>query len=288
MIFLVLSVLCSTSIFIIFRLFAKLGINNLYAIVGNYVVAATLGFFVAEEKFSISQIVHQKWFFGAIFIGLLFIALFQLMAKSTQTLGVAGVSVVVKMSVVLPVFAGFLLYNERLKWLPIVGIMLAIASVFLSTAKKSNEHKKTTIKLFWLAVLLFLGSGAIDVLLKFAEQNWLAPNEAAFFSATLFMSAFFWGLLFTIFQLKKNIAPKPIDLVGGILLGIPNFGSIYFLLAALSSSGWPSAAIYPVNNVAIVLLSAACGILFFKEKLNRTNWLGLALGVLAIVFIAFG
>jgi multidrug transporter EmrE-like cation transporter len=44
--------------------------------------------------------------------------------------------------------------------------------------------------------------------------------------------------------------------------------------------------VFPVNNVAIIALSAAFAVWFFRERLNSANWWGLALAVAAIGLIA--
>ncbi len=76
------------------------------------------------------------------------------------------------------------------------------------------------------------------------------------------------------------------NVLGGIALGIPNFGSIYFLVLALRTNGMESSTIFPLNNVAIVMISTFLGILLFKEKMLPKNWIGIALAVASIILIA--
>jgi len=272
-----------------FNLFGKYKVHNLYAILVNYVVAAALGLAVSTQSIHINQIAEKSWLWGAVGIGFLFIVLFQLMAKVSQMLGVSRVSIAVKMSVVLPVVAGIWLFGEHLSSLSWLGVLLALAAVFLGTYKKKETQATVSILILLMPVVLFLGSGLVDISMKYAQHFWLQTNEEALFSAVLFGSAFLWGILFSVYQIFiKKIMPQWRDLFGGILLGIPNFGSIYFLLKTLDTSGWPSAAIYPVNNVAIVLLSAILGVAFFKETMSKINLIGLASGLLAIYFIFLG
>jgi drug/metabolite transporter (DMT)-like permease len=193
------------------------------------------------------------------------------------------------MSVVLPVVAGVWLYGESLGYWGVSGVVLALVAVFLGTYKKEKREGGMSLKTIWLPVVLFLGSGLVDISMKYAEFHWIKPGEEAMFSGLLFASAFIWGLGFSTYQmLRHKRFPKWRDVLWGILLGIPNFGSIYFLLQALDQSGWPSAAIFPVNNVAIVLLSAVIGMVLFREKLTSLNYAGLAAGVLAIILISWG
>lgn len=240
-------------------------------------------------SFQIYAIAQKPWVLGAFAIGFLFITLFQLMAKVAQLLGVSRVSIAVKMSVVLPVIAGIWLYNEHLLPLAWVGVSLALIAVFLGTYKKKEAGKTFSLLLVAMPVVLFFGSGLVDISMKYAQHFWLQPNEEAMFSAVLFGSAFLWGCAFSAYLLFiKKVKPQWRDVLGGMLLGMPNYGSIYFLLKALDRSGWPSAAIYPVNNVAIVLLSTILGVVLFKEKMSKFNVAGIVAGVLAIYFISSG
>ena len=106
MIYLVLSVLCTSFLFVIFKLFDVYKVQTLYAIVVNYVVACTVGLLISDNEFNFAEIVQKSWFFGAIALGIFFILVFNLMAKTAQVAGVSVASVATKMSLVIPVVLG--------------------------------------------------------------------------------------------------------------------------------------------------------------------------------------
>jgi multidrug transporter EmrE-like cation transporter len=76
------------------------------------------------------------------------------------------------------------------------------------------------------------------------------------------------------------------NVVAGIVLGIPNFFSIYYLIRLLNSDWLESSAAIPVNNIGIVVASALVAILFFKEPFTQWRAVGIALSILAIILIA--
>jgi multidrug transporter EmrE-like cation transporter len=290
MAYLAISIFSSTAIFIIFKWFDHFKVNNLYAIITNYIVAGSLGYALTTNKLSLAEVGEVSWLLPTIGIGFLFISLFQVMAYTAQKIGVSRVSIAVKMSVVLPVIAGVWLYKEQLSIVVISGIILALLAVYLGTKKPATAvgNKKNKL-LLALPIVLFFGNGSIDVLLKYAQHFWLDAQELATFSGLLFFFAFLWGIVFGIIQiLRKGIFPTAKDIIAGVVLGVPNFGSIYFLLKALDSSTLPSAAIYPINNVAIVGLSAIAGVFMFKEHLSRINLIGLFSAIMSIILIAYG
>ncbi|MEM6686489.1 MAG: EamA/RhaT family transporter, partial [Bacteroidota bacterium] len=76
MIYLALSVLISSSLLVIFKLFDKYQVNTFQAIVVNYLAAFCCGFFFYRNGITISEITTRPWFTGAVILGFLFIAVF--------------------------------------------------------------------------------------------------------------------------------------------------------------------------------------------------------------------
>jgi len=87
LIYLLLSITASTLIFIIFKTLGKYKINTLQAIVVNYFTAFTTGIISYNGVVNPSEIITKKWFFGAIALGFLFIAIFNVMALTAQRNG---------------------------------------------------------------------------------------------------------------------------------------------------------------------------------------------------------
>ena len=285
MIYLLLSVFFSTSLFVIFKYFDIYKIDTLKAIVVNYIVAFILGFVLAEESITFANIPDQPWFFGALVLGLLFVSIFFVMALTAQRNGVSVVSVAGKMSVVIPIIFGVILYNESLSTIKIIGIILAIVAVYLASVKNNLEkHKKAGLL---LPVILFLGSGAIDTTLKYVEINFVSENEVSIFSGSLFGFAGVFGLIFLLFKtIQKREVFGVKNLIAGIVLGIPNYYSIVFLIKALQTKGIESSTLFTINNVGIVVVSTLVGLLIFKESFSLKNKIGIALAVIGIVLVA--
>ncbi|WP_430413247.1 EamA family transporter [Kordia sp.] len=283
MIYLILSVCISSSLFVIFKLFDKYQVNTFQAIVTNYLVAFLLGFFFYGNGITISEISQKSWMIGAIILGILFISIFMIMATTAQRNGLSVASVASKMSVVIPVIFAVIVYNEHVSVLKIAGIILALVAVYLTTIKKDGGAFDRKKLLF--PTLLFLGSGVIDTSIKYMETKYVAEGETPIFSAAIFGCAFIIGIVVVTIRRDFKITGKTI--LGGIALGIPNFYSIVFLLKALRPDQLgDSSTVFPINNVAIVMLSTIFGIILFKEKLITKNWIGIAIAIVSIAMIA--
>lgn len=286
MINLYLSIGCSALIFIIFKYFEKVKVHNLGAIVVNYFIAGSVGVLTSTKNYSLSDSFHSDWFFNAIILGVVFISLFNIMAVTTQKFGAPIASIANKMALVIPVVFAIIFYNEEASVLKIIGITLALFGLFFSTfskRKSTNKEQKTGI---WLPILLFIGSGFIDTFLKYSQGKFINSSlDAQQFSSTIFFTAFSLGLIIVLFKARKEFLNVK-TLIAGTILGIVNYGSIFFLVESFSSTGMESSVIFPINNMGVVLLAAIASYFVFKEKLSKVNLFGLALSLVALLIIS--
>lgn len=284
MIYLLLSITASTLIFIIFKLLDKFKINTLQAIVVNYFTACLFGVWSYDEPLNVGEILESKWLLGAIVLAFLFIAVFNVMAITAQRNGISVVSVASKMSVIIPVVFGIYAYNEGIGAQKIIGIILALVAVYLTSVRPKTTSNLAKGLLF--PILLFFGSGIIDTSIKYIETTYISENGIPIFSATIFAFAFIIGstiLIYRSFKKSRNIPFKTI--IAGSALGIVNYYSMYYLLKALNHESLESSTLFTVNNVAIVMISTLLGLLAFKESISKTNWFGILLAIVSIVLV---
>jgi drug/metabolite transporter (DMT)-like permease len=284
MVYLVTATLLGFAIFVVFRLFKKFGIDNLHAITANYAIAATVSFLSFDSPVSTGMVLEASWFPLVLIIGVLFIGVFFLFAHSAQKAGVAVTAVSSKMSVAIPAAGGFIFFSEASSLLKIAGIVAALLAFYLTFRKK--DQMISDWKTLYLPVFLFLGTGLNDLLMKTADYHYI-ENDLLLLLSVIFSVALVIGVFMLTYKLWKNknyFDPK--SLAAGVLLGLINFGSTYFLFKSMEH--FDSSLMFPVRNTGIVVLSALAGYFVFAEKLNRTNWLGILLAVVAILLVASG
>jgi drug/metabolite transporter (DMT)-like permease len=284
LIYLLLSITASTLIFIIFKLLDRYNIDILQTIVVNYFIACVFGIWSYDQPLNIGEVLNAKWLFGAIGLGFLFIAIFNVMALTAQRNGLSVASVASKMSVIIPIIFGIYVYHEGVGAQKIIGILLALIAVYLTSVKAKTTSNIT--KGLWLPIILFIGSGIIDTSIKYLETTYVSEHGIPIFSATIFAFAFVIGSSILLYKSIK--APKKFPLktlFAGSILGIVNYFSIYYLLKALNHESLESSTLFTVNNVAIVMVSTLLGLLVFKETISKTNWLGIALAVVSILLV---
>lgn len=288
MIYLIGSIVLSSYLTLAFKGCEKYGINVFQAIVINYITCVITGS-VVNGSFPVSTSSFSfTWFHWACGMGVLFISLFNIIGITAQKNGVAVASVANKLSLIIPVVLSIYLYNEPLSSIKWVGVFIALVAVIFTCYTPSDNNKKTSVN-YLLPVLLFLGSGILDAIINHVQKNYVNADNSNAYLISGFLSAATIGVTILIIQLirgKQKLAVK--NIIAGILIGIPNYFSIWCLIKFLKQSPWQSNASIPVNNMGIVLFSAVTAWLLFKEKLSIINWLGILFSLMAIALIAFG
>jgi len=277
MISLSLTILFTVSLFIFFKEFDKRNINTHQAITFNYFTAAILATLLYNNPLFYTDIINVSWLYHTIALGMFFVVMFNVMAKTTQKLGISIASIASKMSLVIPVIAAlFFQRNLELSIYNYFGIFLALIAIFL-TFKKKQKNKKS-IK---IAIILFFGAGILDSFLDYIREKYLESiNDFNIFIILVFTIAFLTGFVLIIFK-RNKITVR--NIIAGILLGIPNYFSIYFVLLSLDSLG--GAIVFPVLNIGVVLISTIFSYLIYKENLNKENWFGIILACISIFLV---
>lgn len=284
MIYLISTILFSTSIVITFRLFARFRIDNLQAITVNYLVAAAMSYLFFREPFAFAELPARAWFPYAGVIGFTYILVFVVFALSAQKAGIAVTSVSSKMSVVIPVSVGIMAYAEPLNAIKLTGIIASLLAFYLTFMKKQEQRIDKRVLL--LPVLLFLGNGANDTLTKHAQMFHVGQETLLFLGTVFFSSMLIGGTMLAVRTVKGRQSFHGRNLLAGVWLGFLNFFSSYFFLLSLGI--FESSVFFPVFNVSIVSLSALAGYFFFREQLSVINRIGILLALVAILLIALG
>jgi drug/metabolite transporter (DMT)-like permease len=283
MIFLFAALFFSTAIFIVFRYFARYGIHTLPALTVNYLLAALAGLGSGTSGGHASGLLNQPWVLMAVVMGLTFMLTFVVFAVSTRKAGVALTVVSGKMSIVLSASVGFVMLGEPAGFLKLAGIATALVAFWLANAGKSNQGEGKGY--YFLPVLIFLGSGVNDSLMKLSGVYFPDRNAIDYLTVT-FATAFAMGLILTVIQLLRHrISIRMKDIYAGLLLGGLNWFSTWFFIRGIDQL--PISLFVPVFNAALVFLAGIAGVFVFGEKLSTTNKLGILLAVAAIVAVAF-
>ena len=183
---------------ILFKMFEKYNVDNLQALIVNYLTAGFCSYFFLESNFSIEYIFKSKWLLHAIIIGSFFIVVFLFYGLGTQKVGISITTVANKMSLIIPVSAAIVLYEDKLTFIKIIAFLLALLGIYLSSTRAGQLSFDK--RYLWIIIIIFLGQGISDAIFNDFAQNF--PNEKGYL---FFMTLFFCSISDRTYNLFSKI-----------------------------------------------------------------------------------
>lgn len=289
MFYLLGSIVLTSYLTLVIKACERYRVSIFQAILFNYITCVITGSFVNGSFPVNASVMGTPWFRWACLMGVFFVSIFNTLGATTQKIGVAVASVANKLSLIIPVVLSVYLYGERIGIWKGVGVAMALLAVVLTCYRSKPVLQGVGGMINFLPLILFIGSGLLDALINHVQKNYVTGENQNAYLISGFLSAATIGsciLLIQYLRGKQVFAWK--NLLAGIIIGIPNYFSIWCLVKFLKVSPWQSSASIPMNNMGIVLFSAVAAWLLFRERLSKINWAGIVLSMVSIWLIAFG
>lgn len=283
MVYVILSVFCSVTVGILLKL-AKKKEYSFYQIINiNYLVAWVMTLLIYKPKLKTNLSFSTTSIVLSLCLLLPIVFLFQ--AKAITYSGIVKTDIAQRMSLFLPLFFSFVVLKETFNNYKWIGIILAFMAIFLTFYRKKNAENGTNKKWYFL-LLVLLGFGSIDILFKqVAILKELQFTEILFL---VFPGAFLISLFISGYYLIKQKETFNKQVISwGISVGILNFGNISLYIKAHQALATSPSTVFASMNMGVIILGSLVGILIFKEKMNRWNYLGIVLSLLAIGLITY-
>ena len=278
MLFLILSIICSVSVGVIFKIARRYFINISQIVAANYLFALVLCYFFFSPDLTAVG-VDAPWGIY-ISLGVLLPSVFLFLAASIKYMGIVKTDAAQRLSLFIPILAAWLIFGEKFNALKITAFGIAFPALLLILNKPSENTKN---KWIYPAIVL-VGFGLIDILFKQIAIVTNLPYTTSLF--VVFALAFVIMTVVVGFEIgfkKAKLNYK--NLLFGSLVGIFNFGNILFYLKAHQSFAENPSTVFAGMNMGVILIGSLTGIFIFKEKLSKMNYVGLFLALIAIVLI---
>jgi len=278
MIFVIISIICSITVGILFKLAKRYKINVQQAITWNYLTAILLGYFFFKPVLSGLKFPASPTYY---YLGILLPCIFWVLSKSVKNIGIAKTDIAQRLSLVIPLLASYFLFGESFSPLKITGLALAFISIVLMLSNKSSTDKKS---MYSYPILVFIGFGTVDILFKQLASNTVVPYTISLLF--VFCLAFIISTLATAYLIAfKKQKLELINLLCGLILGIFNFCNILFYLKAHKALAGSPSVVFASMNIGVVVMGTLIGYYLFKERLNKINFVGVGLAIAAIIMI---
>lgn len=286
MIFLFLTILCTSALFILFRVYTNLKINIFQTIVWNYVVCTLTGILQQYDLLNQALYVkHMETVLAASMLGSCFLPIFFLAATSTSLAGLTPTTMANKLSMIIPSGFAIVIGLAPFTWLQLGAMLVGILAVFFSSQTHVSATDSQSSKSY-LPWLVFITAGLLDLAILFVNNRIASEESVGLFSIHTFAASAFWGTLsMCILLLLKKITFQPKAILSGIALGIPNYFSIFFLLKTLNYFHHDGSFVFPALNLSVILLTAVFSLSIFKEKFTTKLIIGVLLSIASIVLL---
>lgn len=281
MITLILSIVCSVAVSVLLKMARTRQVDVAQAIAMNYVVATILCLVLFRPTPTALLASDTPWWvLGA--LGLLLPTIFLAMAAAVREAGIVLSDAAQRLSLFIPLIASFLIFGEALSINKAGGIIVALAALVLllmrgSDNRESSDNASGKAVLYLLCV--WVGYGVIDVLFK-----QLARSGAAFSSSLLVAFILAGAVIFSWLIITRTRWHLP-SLKDGIVLGLLNFGNIYFYVRAHQQFPENPTLVFSAMNIGVISAGTLIGAGFFKERLSIFNVFGILFAVAAIVLL---
>lgn len=280
MIYLALSITCSVTVGVLLKLAKRYQINIMQAVTWNYLFAIALSLFFFKPDFSSFNINIISPVY--IVIGILLPIIFLVQGIAVQQTGLARTDISQRLSLFISLCAAYFIFNEHFDRLKYVGLVFGFAAIVSTMYRKT---KGVASKKGWLYLLLvFLGFGVLDVCFKMLSQITTLPYTTSLF--LIFCIAFVLSLCYILYlAATKQNKLQLVNFFCGCVLGLFNFGNILFYLKAHKAMADNPSTVFAAMNMGVIIAGSLIGIFIFKERLNKWNYFGLALALVAIILI---
>jgi len=278
MLYLLLSIFCSVSVGVIFKIARTHNVSSGQVVGFNYVFALLLSYLFFPVDFTVLN-TSAPW---EIYLPLMVMlpSVFLVLALSIRHVGIVRTDAAQRLSLFIPILAAWLIFKEEFNAYKILGLCIGLPALALILSKKADKPAKE-----WAyPALVLVGFGVIDTLFKQIALIKTVPYT------TSLVIIFFGALVITVMAvcyelifLKKKLSLM--NFAYGALVGIFNFGNILFYLKAHKAFAENPSTVFAAMNMGVIVLGSLVGIIIFKEKLSGRNYTGIALALVAIVFI---
>lgn len=213
---------------------------------------------------------------------------------SAMALGSLSLTILIfSMYIVVPPVLAVIFLGEPVTVCQIIGIILIIIVIALTNFKKEETGSKKASTLWWLlSIGSALCTGLSSYIMKVHQTAMPGMEEREYTVVsylTGFVVAFIFATIFRTRELKKGAIPYVMTKAGFFIpaVGVAVAQGCAMLCNMYNASRLPAIILYPVSQLATLMLTTVYGIIFLKEKCSKLVVCCLSLGTIAIILMNF-
>lgn len=293
------AIFCSSMIAVIFKFSEKKQSNRVAITTFNYIVACTISFLLLPQKnifatrlfYSFGNEAKEVFANGSMFsneasgawaiiigsiTGVIYFSSFWLYQYSVNKNGAALSATFMKLGVLVPTILSIFFFKEIPTVLQAIGIAMAVVGILIiNLSQEKNIMQNIKLDLLFLFILGGLGDFNSKMYQSFGQIEYKELYIFCLFTTALIIS--------TIILLAKNKKITKNDIIVGLLVGIPNQLTAYFLVKSLNSL--KASIAFPIFSAGTILLVNIINIMLFKERLSKRQNLAIGVIMVSLIFL---
>ena len=185
-------------------------------------------------------------------------------------------------SLIIPIIYGVFIWKESISLLQISMLLLLIIGMAFALNIKSEKLNKKWI-IYSLAAMFFMGViGIIQSTHQISSHaNELVSFLRISFLFTIIINFFGWQIkekkVSSSFKIKNNSLVYSV--LSGVFIGFVHIINLYL------AGTMRKIIFFPIINGGLIFVTLICDLIFFKEKLDKKQWIGIIIGTIALSFI---
>ncbi len=200
-------------------------------------------------------------------------------------------TVIMSFSTLISALSGLFFFGESVAVSQLIGIVLMLFSFVLAVDKKDGE-KSASLRWLILCIICFFLTGGIGIMQKIHQSSDFRGELNGFLIIAFAVSSVISTILSVVTSKggKKRIFPEGTDkkalvkaivlmILPGLFVGANNKLNLYL------TGKMDSAVFFPVFNGSMLVITTLAAVVIFRERLTKKQWLGIAVGILSVLFL---
>ena len=189
------------------------------------------------------------------------------------------------LSLILTAIWGLIFWHAPLTVLVVMGLILVVCSITLCVYTKSDEEKSISVKWLLYATLALLGNAGCSIVQRTQQMQYDGQHG----NMLMLFATGLCALLYLLIYLRSDKSDtKPMLKRSG---WVPVCAAVCNLILNLTvilmaSTDLSPSLIYPLIGVGGLSIVTVFSLVVFKEKMSRRQWLGVAIGAIAVVLLS--
>lgn len=204
---------------------------------------------------------------------------------------VALTNLIFQLSLIGTTIWGFFFWGDKPDIKVIIGLILVVLSLFFCLyVKKNGRENKLSLKWLIYVAIAFFCNATATICQKTQQMSFVDEAGNGMYGGMLMFFATLLAFAICLVSYLRSDRSDSASIVktSGIiplLAGALNVLNSY-LVILLSTSALSPSLIYPVIGVGAMMVVTLFSVFVLKEKITKTQWLGIFLGAVATVLLS--